>query len=76
MEGALQQRVTRTLGELLEESNAPLNVDFMSLDTEGSELDILSSFPWHERSFSAMLIEHNHDAKRRGAIIGLLEKKG
>ena len=47
--GTRTKRVTRTLAELLDEVHAPQNVDFLSLDTEGSELSILSTFPWHRR---------------------------
>ena len=74
--GAVTRKVTRTLAEILDESGFPLHVDFLSLDTEGSELDILASFPFGRRSFGAVLVEHNHEALRRRDLRVLLESKG
>lgn len=74
--GRLSRRVTRTLADILMESNAPRHIDFLSLDTEGSELDILSTFPFHQYTFGAILVEHNHDAYRRRDLKILLERNG
>jgi hypothetical protein len=74
--GAATKKVTRTLADILDESSFPKHVDFLSLDTEGSELDILSTFPFDRRSFGAVLVEHNHEALRRRDLRLLLESKG
>ena len=74
--GRLSRRVTRTLADILMESKAPRHIDFLSLDTEGSELDILSTFPFHQYTFGAILVEHNHDAYRRRDLQMLLERNG
>ena len=74
--GSVTKHVTRTLSELLDESHAPTHVDFLSLDTEGSEYDILSTFPYESRSFGAILVEHNHENIKRRQIRLLLESKG
>ena len=42
----------------------------------GSEYDILATFPFHRRSFGALLIEHNYEEKKRHATQLLLEAKG
>jgi len=44
--------------ELLEVHNM-LNIDFLSLDTEGSELQILSSFDWEKIRVHVMTVENN-----------------
>ena len=74
--GAMTKKVTRTLAEILDESRFPNHIDFLSLDTEGSELDILSAFPFENRSFGAVLVKHNHEALRRRDLRVLLESKG
>jgi hypothetical protein len=45
--GRVMAMETRTLESVLDEAHAPDYIDYMSLDTEGSELDILSTFPFH-----------------------------
>ena len=51
--------LARTLGELLREFSAPRTIDYWSLDTEGSELAILKSFPFADYSFRVLTVEHN-----------------
>lgn len=66
---------TVSLNDLLDFWNAPRRVDYVSIDTEGSELDILNAFDfdkWDVRLFS---IEHNHTAQRE-LIHSLMASKG
>ena len=51
---------TKSLYELLIDSSAPKEIGLLSIDTEGSELDILSSFPFSEFQFNAICVEHNY----------------
>tara|TARA_A100001035_G_scaffold266505_1_gene249576 strand:+ start:1669 stop:2373 length:705 start_codon:yes stop_codon:yes gene_type:complete len=53
----------RTLNSLLDESNAPNIIDFMSLDTEGSEFEVLNGIDFKNYNFKYMLIETNHFSK-------------
>lgn len=46
-----------TLTSLLKESNAPKEIDFLSLDVEGAELEVLKGINFNEYSFKFMLIE-------------------
>ncbi|WP_304731745.1 FkbM family methyltransferase [Parvibaculum sp.] len=50
---------TVSLDDLLKRSDAPRKIDFMSIDTEGSERDILSVFPFGDWEISIMTVEHN-----------------
>lgn len=69
---------TITLEQLLEQHDAPDEIDFLSIDTEGSELSILSAFPWDETrfKFSSFAIEFNDNPERLAALDALLGSKG
>jgi FkbM family methyltransferase len=49
--------LARTLNSILLEANAPRRVDFLSLDVEGSELDVLKGVDHDTFRFRYMLIE-------------------
>lgn len=67
---------TVTLNEVFEDKAMPREIDFMSVDTEGSELDVLRGIDFNKYSFTALAIEHNYDAAKLGAIRALLEHHG
>jgi FkbM family methyltransferase len=69
------KKLTRTIEQVLKECNAPQTIDYWSLDTEGSELTILKSFPFDEYSFRVITVEHNHFPVRE-EIREFLEFKG
>jgi hypothetical protein len=69
------RKPARTLRSLLHEFNAPRVVDYWSLDTEGSELPILQSFPFDEYSIRVLTVEHNWTSARE-EIHQFLESKG
>ena len=50
---------TVSLNDLLEEYQAPAEIDYLSIDTEGSELDILSSYDFEAHRFSLISVEQN-----------------
>jgi FkbM family methyltransferase len=68
-------RPSRTIRSILSEYEAPSVIDYWSLDTEGSELAILRSFPFEEYSFRVLTVEYNY-APAREVIRGFLEEKG
>jgi hypothetical protein len=53
---------TISFNDALQECDAPRHIDYVSLDTEGSELDILSTFDFAKYRVRLWTIEHNHTA--------------
>ena len=49
--------IAATLNYLLEKANAPSVIDFISLDVEGAELEVLKGINFEQFSFKYMLIE-------------------
>lgn len=66
---------TISLMDLLIENNAPEYIDYLSIDTEGSELRILQSFNFSKFSFGIITVEHNY-SKDRDPIFKLLTNAG
>ncbi len=67
---------TLSLEDLLNKYNAPYEIQFLSLDTEGSELDILSGFNFDKYQINSICVEHNRVHKTRKKIYKLLTEKG
>ena len=67
---------TISLIDLLDQNNAPAFIEYMSLDTEGSEYEILKDFDFNKYTFGLLHIEHNFIEPRRGQIMTLLLSKG
>jgi len=65
---------TITLEDLLVEAGAPTELDFLSIDTEGSELPILQAFDFDRFRFRCIAVEHNE--VQREALYELLTSKG
>lgn len=65
---------TVSLDDLLLQNNAPKTIEYISIDTEGSEYTILNnfSFDWDVKLFT---IEHNY-AKNRDNIFAIMVKNG
>ena len=67
---------TISLDDLLEKYNAPNYIQFLSIDTEGSELEILEGHDFSRRKIGTICVEHNYMEKNRKAINSLLLKNG
>jgi FkbM family methyltransferase len=55
---------TVSLTDLLAHWRAPRRIDYLSIDTEGSEYDILQAFDWSQYEIRLITVEHNHSDKR------------
>lgn len=66
---------TISLLDLLKAHDAPRFVDFLSIDTEGSEFEILKNFDFLSYRFGAICVEHNF-ADTRQKINNLLLANG
>lgn len=66
---------TISLNDLLKEHGAPRQIDYVSVDTEGSELAILEAFDFSAHDIAVFTIEHNFGVART-AILKLLNEHG
>ncbi len=66
---------TVSLNDLLIEHGAPAIIDFMSVDTEGSEFIILNAFDFHKYNTKIITVEHNFCNPDRQQIFELLTSK-
>jgi len=66
---------TISLIDLLAKNGAPNHIDYLSIDTEGSELEILTAFDFDRYTFGVITCEHNYTANRED-IYKLLTSKG
>jgi FkbM family methyltransferase len=66
---------TITLNDLLQEHGAPTHVDYISVDTDGSEPMIMRAFDFAKNSATIWTIEHNEEPWRK-EIKALMEANG
>jgi len=66
---------TISLNDFLLQHNAPQEIDYLSIDTEGSELDILETFPFDGWNIKMLTIEHNF-TEQRADIRALMKHNG
>jgi hypothetical protein len=66
---------TISLNDLLKSFDAPTVIDYLSIDTEGSEFLILSNLDFSKWKFHIITVEHNFTSQRK-LIEFFLFKKG
>lgn len=64
-----------SLADLLSQANAPYEIDYLSIDTEGSEPDILEAFDFSSRNIRTITVEHNY-TNARERLHNLLTEHG
>lgn len=73
--GKIYEVETISLIDLLVKYNAPAEIDYLSIDTEGSEYDILKNFDFKKYTFKVITCEHNFTPQRE-RIYKLLTENG
>jgi hypothetical protein len=64
-----------SLHDFLGQHRAPRDIDYISIDTEGNEYDVLRTFPFSEWNVTLFTVEHNF-TEQRTLIRELLESHG
>jgi FkbM family methyltransferase len=73
--GEIYSVKTISLNDLLSRHGAPSIIDYLSIDTEGSELEILRAFDFEQYAISVITCEHNFSSQR-SEIFELLTSNG
>lgn len=67
---------TITINDMLDNASAPNIIEYLSLDTEGSEYEILKELNFNKYHFGLIDVEHNFIEPRRTNIRNLLTSHG
>lgn len=67
---------TITIDDLYSYYRLPAHIDFLSVDTEGSEEEIFASIDFDKLSFGLIVFEHNEDEGVKQRIGKLLTERG
>jgi len=73
------EMTTQTIDDVLKVNTAPSIIDYLSIDVEGMELDILGNFPFEKYHVNLLTVEHNEPhvgPEYRQALRDLLTRKG
>ena len=71
----LKAKLKQSLEDMLDKHGAPSKIDYLSIDTEGSEFDILKDFDFEKYDIKIITCEHNF-TKSRKDIFSLLTSNG
>ena len=69
---SIKEVETITLNDLIEDNLPNKNIDYISIDTEGSEFEIIKNFNFNRHKVEIFTIEHNFIEKKRNDIFKLL----
>lgn len=72
--GTIYEIDTISLMDLLSEHSSPKEIDFLSIDTEGTEFHILENFNFDLYQINFLTVEHNYIDYKREEIRNLMEK--
>ena len=63
-----------SLNDLIKKYQLTKNIDYISIDTEGNELDIIKKFNFNKYNVKIFTIEHNFQKNKRENIYKILKK--
>ncbi|NDW04367.1 FkbM family methyltransferase [Jiella pacifica] len=75
-EGRIVEVPTATLTEIFQRHSVPERIQFLSIDTEGSELNVLQGLDFTRYAVDFVVVEHNFDAEKREAVARLMADRG
>jgi FkbM family methyltransferase len=61
---SIESKISISLNDLLMKYGAPTHIDYISIDTEGSEFEILKAFDFKRFKINTFSIEHNYNIYR------------
>jgi FkbM family methyltransferase len=67
---------TVSLSQVLAENGAPVEIDYLSIDTEGAEYQILETFDFERYNVKLISVEHNYNREKRHKILEFLMSRG
>ncbi len=67
---------TSLLQDILEQYECPSVIDYMNLDIEGAEYEVLKVFPFDKYKIHCLSVEHNYEQPKTNQIDMLLKEKG
>ncbi|SDR12008.1 FkbM family methyltransferase [Pseudovibrio sp. Tun.PSC04-5.I4] len=73
--GEIDVQTART-EDIFTDNNVPDHIAFMSVDTEGSELEILRGIDFSRRSFDFLCVEHNKEGAKKERLISFFAQYG
>lgn len=79
LDTSVEHHVTNTLVKVLDTNGVSTTIDYLSIDVEGMELEILESFDFSKYHVNLITIEHNAahiGMKYRNELYDLLSSKG
>jgi FkbM family methyltransferase len=67
---------TITFSQLYEQFSLPRHIEFLSIDTEGAEVEIFESIDFDKYTFGLIVFEHNANEEIKQKIGGILTSHG
>ena len=67
---------TKTITDILNENNAPENIDYLSIDTNGSEYKVLEGIDFTKYNFNVITVKNSSIIERQDRIKEILTSNG
>lgn len=74
--GEIIKVITRSLTDILNDNNAPENIDYLSIDTNGSEFKVLEGIDFTKYKFGVITVKNSLIEERQNRIKEILTSNG